>query len=667
MITDILLLDIYNTFGLPTSTTVSIVFELLGAAVAVSTIKIMFQDNSLLISQYINTSTALMIISGILLSVVVSFLIGSIIQYISRLIFSFDYMNKLKYFGSIYGGVALTAIIYFILIKGLKGSAYADYQMSNGEPLKVWIQTYAFQTMLVFFAGITILLTIFKLLFKLNVLKLIVLVGTFALAMAFAGNDLVNFIGVPLAGYAAFNDFNSAVALNPDLQANEYLMDGLTGSVQTPYIFLVAAGLVMVVTLYLSKKARSVVKTSIDLSRQDEGEERFNASPIAQSIVRGSVNISEFMIKITPKAIVNFANKQFDNTKQIELQKKLGDDAPAFDLIRASVNLVVASILIAYATSHKLPLSTTYVTFMVAMGASLSDKAWGRESGVYRITGVLSVIGGWFFTALSAFTAAFIVAYILYFGGFIALIILVLLVIFILYRTNLTHTKRDKKSNEYKSGSQKLNELGIKKSCDDSIISTLNKANNAIENTIIGLEKEDRHLLKDTHKDIKNLNHDAKSYKANVYYTIKKLQEDKVKSGHYYVQVLDYLREIAHNLTFITKPTLDHVSNKHKPLSEDMMTSLKGLSEEVRTIINQIIYIINHDQYEDVAKIISSQNELLNEIHQLRKSQIKRIKSEKTSTKVSMLYMGLIHEYKNLLLHLINLLKSHRDFTLEDK
>ncbi len=381
MLTDIILLDGFNTLGMPTSTTVSIVFELLGAAVAISIIKIVKDPNALPLYEYINTAKATAIISGILISVVVAFTTGLLVQWISRLVFSFQYERKLQYFGGIFGGLAIAAITYFMLIKGVKGAIFMP------EAAVDWIKHHGWTILLISFVGWTIILQLLYWLFKVNILKIIVLAGTFALAMAFAGNDLVNFIGVPLAGFQSYKEFIALPGADPDTMD----MSFLAGKVKTEPYLLALAGVIMVITLWTSKKAKNVVKTSIDLSRQDSGDERFGSSALARSVVRMSRNMATGVMSVVPNSILNHIDKQFDSSKYNEKVAAM-ENPPAFDLIRASVNLVVASILIALATSLKLPLSTTYVTFMVAMGSSLADRAWGRESAVYRVTGVLSVV-----------------------------------------------------------------------------------------------------------------------------------------------------------------------------------------------------------------------------------------------------------------------------------
>ncbi|NNC95380.1 MAG: inorganic phosphate transporter, partial [Chitinophagales bacterium] len=432
MVTDVILLDSFNTFGLPTSTTVSIVFELLGAAVAISIIKINVDPNALELGQYINSGKALAIISGILLSVIIAFTVGLVIQYLTRLLFSFDYESRLKYFGSIWGGLAITAITYFMLIKGAKGASFMD------DALKASISDNAFKILLVSFAIWTVILQLLRWFTKVDILKMIVLVGTFALAMAFAGNDLVNFIGVPLAGYNSYQLFVESGGADPD----SFLMQGLSGKVPTPTAFLLLSGIIMTVTLWTSKKAKSVLKTSLDLGRQQEGSERFASFPVSRKLVRSVSKAADFVNSRLPEDLRRRMEKQFDDAAFNNSKKVLGNQAPSFDLVRASVTLVVSSILIALGTSLKLPLSTTYVTFMVFMGTSLADGAWGKDSAVFRVSGVLSVIGGWFFTAFSAFTVAFLVAGVFYFGGVIAIAVVLIVASVFVIRTHKLHKKR---------------------------------------------------------------------------------------------------------------------------------------------------------------------------------------------------------------------------------
>ena len=408
MITDILLLDFFNTLGMPTSTTVSIVFELLGAAVAMALIKIGHDGGSFAqVTEYINTSKATEIILGILGSVVIAFSIGALVQYISRLLLTFNFEKKASWVGALFGGVALTAMVYFILMKGIKGAEIAkqSFDIIGGSTIKDFLENNVLAIVSVSFVIWSLLSYVFINFFKTNIYKLIILVGTFALALAFAGNDLVNFIGVPIAAWQSYQAFMDPLINVDGLAATEFTMGVLGKKVPTPTLLLFLAGMVMVITLWFSSKAKNVLKTSIDLSSQGETQERFNPNFISRSLVRTSILISKYTTSVVPNSVQNHIEKQFKKPV-IKLTKGKDHELPAFDMVRAAVNLMVASVLISIATSMKLPLSTTYVTFMVAMGTSLADRAWGSESAVYRVAGVLNVIGGWFGTALIAFIAA---------------------------------------------------------------------------------------------------------------------------------------------------------------------------------------------------------------------------------------------------------------------
>ncbi len=662
MITDVILLDAFNTFGLPTSTTVSIVFELLGAAVVISLLKIYASTETLAdLGTYINSSNALMIIFGILLSVGVAFTIGAIVQYIARMAFTFNYKKNLKYFGALWGGIAITVITYFMLIKGAKGASFMN------QDVKDMIELYQWMIVGASFIFWTILFQILAMFFKkLDVVKIIVLVGTFALAMAFAGNDLVNFIGVPLAGYESFLAFQENPGADPDLLA----MTKLSGPIKTNTYMLLAAGLIMVVTLYKSKKARSVVTTSLDLSRQDEGSERFSSTMFSRVLVRQTRTMAQGINYIIPSKVKRGIEDRFDfeqfKDSNIEQQKK---DATSFDMIRASVNLVVASILIAFGTSLKLPLSTTYVTFMVVMGTSLADGAWGRESAVYRVTGVLSVIGGWFMTALSAFTVSFILAMIIYFGKMPAIFILILLAAFVVFRTHIFHKKREEKKTAREKSingdEEKINEKNIVDRCSITVSEILEEVPKTFISVIKGLANEDLKKLRRKSREASILNKKAKFLKDNIHLTIDKLEEDSIETGHFYVQVLDFLREITRSVYFISKSALTHVDNNHKGLLPDQVEELNQLNTRIANLYEEILEYIREHKCTNIDSILEKQTELLSMIDQVNKKQIKRIKNHEAGTKNSLMYMGMLAEMKNILFYTINLLKSQRDFILE--
>ncbi|KPK86367.1 MAG: hypothetical protein AMS27_05175 [Bacteroides sp. SM23_62_1] len=652
MLTDIILLDLFNTFGLPTSTTVSIVFELLGAAVGVSIIKLSRAGDSISnMGNFINSSSALAIISGILISVAIAFVCGIIIQYLVRLLFSFNYEKTFKYFGAFWGGIAITLITYFILIKGAKGSSFMTDETIS------WIMENSLMILGISFVGWTLLLQILHMIFQLNILKLIVLVGTFALAMAFAGNDLVNFIGVPLAGLESFNSFSASTAGDPAL----YAMTALKEPIRTPTLYLLIAGIVMVIALWTSKKARSVTKTEINLGRQDDGYERFDSSFLARNLVRGSITINRVFENIIPKRLSKFLSSRFDHKQAKKVKKQEG---MSFDLVRASVNLVVASALISFATSLKLPLSTTYVTFMVAMGSSLADGAWGRESAVYRVSGVITVIGGWFLTAFSAFTLAFILAILINWGGIIAIGILIILVIFIFIKTYTLHKRRDELEKVATSDIEWKELTGPKllESCNKRLIKTFNSLLQLYDDTITGLIELKRKKLKQVMKEVKHLNQDIKSDKNNLHKMISKLHEDDVETGYYYVQVLDYLKETANSITHITQPVFEYIDNNHPPLSEDQRSELTGFNNEMTSFFKKSVKLLKEGNYKNLDGLIKNQKNLLDDTYKIQKRQLKRLKRQESGTKNSVLYIGILNESKNLLLHSVNMIKAQKDF-----
>ncbi len=648
MICDVILLDTFNTLGLPTSTTVSVIFELLGASVAISVMKITTSDSGHTLSEYINSSRALAIISGILISVVIAFTFGALVQFITRVIFSFRYEQRLKYLGGVFGGFAITSIVYFILLKGAKDASFMTPEAYQ------WISTHGSLILISSFVGFSIIFQILHSFFKVNILKIIVLTGTFALAMAFAGNDLVNFIGVPLAGYESYKAF----VKNPGIDPNLFPMTSLRDAIKTPTSFLAFAGLIMVVTLYTSRKARSVIKTSVDLGRQDEGHERFGSTPLSRAIVRLSLNISENISGFIPEKVKRTVSNQFIQPPHDKYDK----DTPAFDLLRAAVNLVVASGLIAFGTSLKLPLSTTYVTFMVAMGTSLSDGAWDRESAVYRITGVFSVIGGWFITALSAFLLSFTLATIFFFGGYISIFIMIGLAIFMVYRTHVLHHRKEVHEEMVRREVMEINNENILDTCTSNITEILSQTQLEYKKCIDAVSEEDIRSLKKIKKKVDKLSGKAKDRKNNVPIIISKLREDASESGHYYVQALDYLREILHALNFIVQPAHDHVDNNHKPFTQAQISELKLLSQHLGKLMTHVGTDIQEKNFNNQEFIISEQQKILGIIDLFRKNEVRRLKKNSSSTRNSLLFMNMLQESKNILLFVINLYKAQRDF-----
>ncbi|MEX0987558.1 MAG: inorganic phosphate transporter [Bacteroidales bacterium] len=644
MMTDILLLDFFNTVGLPTSTTVSIVFELLGASVAVALFKIMGSNGEFTsMSTFINTDSAMLIIAGIFLSVIIAFTVGLIIMTIVRFAFSFNIMRTYKYWGGIWGGFAITTILYFLLIKGAKGSTLVTDEML------AYLQNNTIKILLVSFAGWTLLLQVLVLFTRLNILKFTVLIGTFALAMAFAGNDLVNFIGVPLAGYESFKAFAAS-----GMGADSFMMEALSGKVDTPLIFLFIAGLIMVVTLRLSKKARSVTATTIDLSRQNEGSERFESSGIARFLVRRSIEISNVISRITPEKVKQYALSRFDTNKSSDEYRK---KKISFDLIRASVNLVVASILIAIGTSVKLPLSTTYVTFMVAMGTSLADGAWGRESAVYRISGVLTVIGGWFFTALTAFCFSFIIATVIFFGKLPMIVALLAVSIYILIRTHAFH-KRKAEKEELRLNGKVTQSYQILDNCEKEVKSAIIQTSKLLFLTYDSFAKENHKELKSIKKQAKKLRKQVNEIKDSVAETLKTFQVGEFESGHHYVQVVDHLKEVTNALSHIILPAYNHIDNNHA-LDQEQGKELKQFNETINEFFNFSITLMQSHNTENLEEYSQRRDRLIESVNEIIKNRIKILKKTQKGTKVSMTYIEMLTETKNLILHIVQLVKAN--------
>lgn len=647
MLADIILLDLFNTFGMPTSTTVSIVFELLGAAVAMALIKIYNQPDHLSMGEYINSAKALAIISGILMSVVVSLLGGAVVQYFVRMVFTFNYEETIKRYGAIWGAISFSGIVYFILIKGVKGAAFMKKEM------KMMIADEWLSIIGISFVVFFVLFFILQKVFKVNILRVIVLVGTFALATAFASNDLVNFIGVPMAAYHSFQFYMAS-----GQPAETFLMGDLVGKVSTEMWMLLISGLVMVLTLRFSRKARSVTETEVNLGRQDEGYERFGSNLFArmlvQSVVNGHRKISAFIpAKLNNAVSTRFAPKRIPES----MDRK---DVPHFDMIRASVNIMMAAIVISLGTSLHLPLSTTYVTFMVAMGTSLSDRAWGRESAVYRVSGVLAVIGGWFFTALFAFTLAFVIVNITYFGGKFAVFVIIALAIFFIYQTHFLHKKREAKKDKLFKEAQEIGKITNEKLINKSsktVTSFMVEFDKIVQDTLVNLSKENRKGIRANFSDFLDLNEITKNKKDNVSKVIDKLSDDSLESGYHYVQVMDYLRELSHSVRHIVEPALAHLENSHKPLIAVQNEDLGQLADKIAGFVNMgSRFVEGEGSFEELSDL---KVQVLKNIAKARKRQIKRIKANEVGTRNSMLYFELLTEMKNFVLFSYALVKSH--------
>ncbi|WP_353777013.1 inorganic phosphate transporter [Winogradskyella sp. 3972H.M.0a.05] len=650
MLTDILLLDFFNTLGLPTSTTVSIVFELLGASVCVALIKISADNSQTLfdITNYINNEKAIEIILGILLSVVVAFTIGALIQFVSRLLLSFKFESKPSWYGAIFSGFAVTSIMYFILIKGLKNATFLSSDLLDN----LTSNTYA--VIAVSFAFWTILSYVIITATKSNIYKLIIIVGTFALAVAFAGNDLVNFIGVPIAAYNSYEAWSISGVL-PD----NFSMEILAAKVRTQPYLLLLAGLVMVLTLWFSSKAKAVVKTSVDLSRQDDIKERFEPNFLSRNIVRLSIGLSDSFNNLLSEKGKAAIERQF---KKIPIPPTIkAQDVPAFDLVRASVNLMVASVLISIATSMKLPLSTTYVTFMVAMGTSLADRAWGSESAVYRVAGVLNVIGGWFFTAISAFVAAAIMAYILYYGKGYALVGLLVLAIVLLIRNYLSHRKKSKilRAEDSLKKSESSSIQGVIHESADNIANVVKRGNKIYSQAINGLATQNLAVLKKNKKQVEKLSNEIDDLRDNIFYFIKNLEEPSLSASNFYINILSYLQDFAQSLEYISKVSHKHVNNNHKRLKFSQIRELKELDSELEAVFEDVKQAFLSRSFEQIGDVIARKNELFDLVMLKIQKQVERTRDEESSPKNTTLYFGILSETRDLLTETMNLLEEY--------
>ncbi|WP_299098526.1 inorganic phosphate transporter [uncultured Winogradskyella sp.] len=648
MLTDILLLDFFNTLGMPTSTTVSIVFELLGASVAVALIKIYADSEQSItdLSIYINNDKAIQIILGILLSVVVAFSVGAIIQYASRLLLSFKFQEKPSWYGAIFSGIATSSILYFILIKGIKNASFMN------DDIKSLISTNPIALIGISFLVLTAVSYLLIKYSKTNIYTVIIVVGTFALAVAFAGNDLVNFIGVPIAAFNSYEAWSASGA-----QPTEYVMTALGEPVQTqPYLLLIA-GLIMVLTLWFSSKAKAVVKTSVDLSRQDDVKERFEPNFLSRSIVRFSMGISESLNAVLPNKYKVWSDQQFIKPKVIVKEQ----DIPAFDLVRAAVNLMVASVLISIATSMKLPLSTTYVTFMVAMGTSLADRAWGSESAVYRVAGVLNVIGGWFFTAFSAFVAAAIMAYILYYGQGYALVGLLVLAVLLLIRSYMAHIQKSKvmKVEDQLEKAESSSTQGVIQESATNIASVVRRGNKIYTSAINGLAVQDLKLLKKNRKQIDKLSNEIDDLRDHIFYFIKNLEEPSLSASNFYINILGYLQDMTQSLDYISKVSHKHVNNNHKKLKFSQIKELKELDARMEALFTKTQVAFESRSFEQIGAVLAERSDVYGLVKEKIQKQVERTRSEESSPKNTTLYFSLLLETKDLLTATMNLLEEY--------
>lgn len=656
MASDIVLLDIFNTLGMPTSTTVSMVFELLGGTFALALMKVA-SDPSLHVADLMNTSKALTMIMAIFVSVAIAFVVGAFVQYISRTLFTFVYKNNsLKWKIGIFGGLAFTAIIYFMLIKGLGNVSFIS------DAAHEWINTHSWTICGICFV-VTAVLSQVLFALKVNVFKILVLTGTFALAMAFAGNDLVNFIGVPLAGYSSFQDYSA----NAGGDAAGYMMDSLNGPAHTPVLFLIAAGLIMVISLATSKKAFNVVKTSVDLARQDAGDEMFGSSKMARVLVRFSTNTASALSELVPNGVKRWFAKRFDNENVVLPQ------GAAFDEIRATVNLVVSSLLIALGTSLTLPLSTTYVTFMVAMGSSLADKAWGRESAVFRITGVISVIGGWFITAGAAFILCFLVALAMSFGGLTMASILIALSIVLLVRSNIKY----KKKQAEEKGDVIFNQMITSEDNAETLrlltqhirqgqSQFLDFVNVNYLNVTEGFISEDLSRLQKAESAMRKERQELKQRRRKEMLGLRRIDPGvAIEKSTWFHLGVNSCEDMLYSLRRICDPCEEHIDNSFVPLEKDRIKEFLPLRDTLLYLLKRAVVVISTENYTDSDKLREQCEEFKSCLSSTRQGQIERMQTSKENITVSYVYLNLLQETHEIASSLQHLLRASKHFAKE--
>lgn len=655
MVTDIIVLDMFNTLGMPTSTTVSLVFELLGGTFILAVLKVA-ADPNLAFSDLLNTDKALSVIIAIFVSVAIAFVFGIIVQWLSRIVFTFNYKRHSRYSIAIFGGIAFTALAYFIFLKGIAKSHYI------AEDVRTWVEANTQMLLLATFVGSSIVMEVLHLL-RVNIFRLIVLMGTFALAMAFAGNDLVNFIGVPLAGLDSYNDY---VANSGGVGVSHFMMDSLNGSAQTPPVYLFAAGVVMIVAMATSKKAQNVIKTSVDLARQDEGDEMFGSSRAARSIVRATQESSSWISQYMPKSIARWIDSRF-NKEEAEL-----NEGAAFDVVRAAINLVLASLLITVGTNYKLPLSTTYVTFMVAMGSSLADRAWSRESAVFRVTGVISVIGGWFITAGVAFVSCAIVCIIMYYGGIVAKIAFMALVVFLLIRSNRKYAEKEKDADKEDVFRLMMRTrdpeivwdlLAKHVSRTQSFVTRFAMQNfNAI---IDGLESERAKTLRHASNELNKEKTELKKYRRQELLALRRVPtEIAIERNTWFHLGINSSEQFIYCLRRILDPVKEHVDNNFNPLPEEYIEEFRPIRAQINDLMQQTESQISTCRFENYRETLALADQCKDELSVIRKKHIDRIQQSKDNSKlqVSLVYLNLLQESQQLLSNMRHQLRAAKKF-----
>ncbi len=658
MVTDVIILDVFNTLGMPTSTTVSLVFELLGGAFILSTLK-MWGDPSLNYSVLLNSDKALEVIIGIFASVAIAFFFGVIVMWISRVVFTFNYKKHSRYSIAIFGGIAFTALSYFILMKGLGKSPYLPAEWRD------YISDNIGMLLVITFVASAIVME-FLHLCRINIFKFTVLMGTFGLAMAFAGNDLVNFIGVPLAGLSSYQDYMAnANGAAPDA----FMMTSLMESAKTTPVFLLIAGFVMIIAMATSKKAQNVIKTSVDLSRQDEGDEMFGSSSAARVIVRNCQNADSWLNHFLPQGLKNWINSRF-NKNDVELE-----ESAAFDVVRAAVNLVLASMLITIGTNLKLPLSTTYVTFMVAMGSSLADRAWSRESAVFRVTGVLSVIGGWFITAGVAFFACAVVCLAMHFGGIVVQSAFIALVIFMLIRSNIQYSKKQKEVSRGSTFQLMM------RSRDPEIVWELLRRQVSrtqsyvchfalVEFNLImdGLANENTRDLRHANKELKKEQDMLKKFRRQEMLGLKRSpMEVAIERNTWFHLGANSNQQFIYSLRRMLDPIKEHVDNNFNPLPEEYVKEFAPIRQKINDLMKMTAEQIETDRYENYREILAEADACKDELSVVRKKHIDRIQHTKGNTlmQISLVYLNVLQESQEFLSVMKHQLRAAKKFMEE--
>lgn len=660
MVTDVIVLDVFNTLGMPTSTTVSLVFELLGGTAMLAMLKVM-ADPDLDYGMLLNSSKALQVIIAIFVSVAISFVVGMVVMWISRVVFTFNYGKHSRYSIAIFGGIAFTALSYFIFLKGVGKSPY----LSDG--VRDYIDTNTNMLLVLTFIVSTIVMEVLHLM-KVNIFRFTVLMGTFALAMAFAGNDLVNFIGVPLVGLDSYQDY---VANGHGVGIDGFMMSSLMESAKTPPFYLMAAGIIMIVAMATSKKAQNVIKTSVDLARQDEGDEMFGSSRAARAIVRFCQSMIEMVVAIFPVGLRKWINRRF-NANDVELK----DDKAAFDVVRAAVNLVIASMLITFGTNHRLPLSTTYVTFMVAMGTSLADRAWSRESAVFRITGVLSVIGGWFLTAGVAFLACALVCLCMWYGGIAVQVAFIVLVIFLLIRSNRQY-KRKQETTQKDDDNFRL----MMRTRDPELVWEMLR--NHVRNTqskvcrlaleqynavLDGFNTQNVKMLRGSDKTLRRELDVLKKYRRQELLGLKRSpMEIAIERNTWFHVGINSDQQYIYTLHRMMLPVKEHVDNNFTPVPAAYISEYEPVRRRVNDLMKMTCEAIETNRYEQYRGVLAEADVCKDDLSVIRKIHINRMQKSGTSKmmQVDMVYLNLLQETQQLLSVMRHQLRSAKKF-MED-